>query len=341
MRILITGGSGFLGSSLARTLLQAPALHLEGRGEGVLSELWLTDRVAPPTDLAQDARVQAYTGDLLDLLEDGYLRLEGVDAVVHLAAAVSGDCEADLDLGLRSNLATSLALLQAARHQARQPVFVFASSVAVFGAGPGQSLPERIQDDTLPTPQSSYGTQKFIVEQWVADYARRGLVQGRNVRLMTVSVRPGRPNGAASSFLSGMFREPLAGQPCVVPVPPETAVALASTDNTVRGLRAALCTPAPVWGPAQAVNFPSLTTTVGEMAQALAQVAGPAVAGRLEWCVDPRIQGIVSHWPSRFDTRRAHALGLSPDATVQSLVRAYAARHPEAIACPLTFTETP
>lgn len=341
MRILITGGSGFLGTSLARVLLQTPALHLEGRGKGQVTELWLTDLLAPPQDLMQDSRVRAISGDLNELLGSGKLSLAGVDAVVHLAAAVSGECEADLDLGLRSNLHSSLALLQVARHQARQPVFVFASSVAVFGASAGRPLPASIADDYLPTPQNSYGTQKFMVEQLVADFSRRGLVHGRNVRLMTVSIRPGRPNGAASSFLSGMFREPLAGQASVVPVPPETAVALASTGNTVQGLMAALCTPAQTWGSPLAVNLPSLTTTVGEMAQTLERVAGSRVAGLLEWAIDPKIQNIVSSWPSRFDTRRASALGLLPDASVQSLIRSYAASNPPAISCPLHFTESP
>ena len=341
MRILITGGSGFLGTSLARALLQAPTLHLEGRGDKPLAELWLTDLVAPPQDLLQDARVRAIPGDLNELLSSGKLSLAGVDAVVHLAAAVSGECEADLDLGLRSNLHSSLALLQAARHQAKQPMFVFASSVAVFGASLGRPLPASIADDYLPTPQNSYGTQKFMVEQLVADFSRRSLVHGRNVRLMTVSIRPGRPNGAASSFLSGMFREPLAGQASVVPVPPETAVALASTGTTVQGLMAALCTPAQTWGSPLAVNLPSLSTTVGEMAKTLEQVAGPRVAGLLEWKVDPKIQAIVSSWPSRFDTHRARALGLLPDASVQSLIRSYAASNPQAISCPLQFTVSP
>ncbi len=341
MRILITGGSGFLGTSLARALLQAPTLHLEGRGDKALTELWLTDLVAPPQDLLQDARVRAIPGDLNELLSSGTLPLAGVDAVVHLAAAVSGECEADLDLGLRSNLHSSLALLQAARHQAKQPMFVFASSVAVFGASAGRPLPASIPDDYLPTPQNSYGTQKFMVEQLVTDFSRRSLVHGRNVRLMTVSIRPGRPNGAASSFLSGMFREPLAGQASVVPVPPETAVALASTGNTVQGLMAALCTPAQTWGSPLAVNLPSLSTTVGEMAKTLEQVAGPRVASLLEWKVDPKIQAIVSSWPSRFDTHRARALGLLPAASVQSLIRSYAASNPQAINYPLQFTVSP
>lgn len=336
MKILITGGSGFLGAALARELLRQPTLALEGRGTHPLTQLILTDRVAPPADLVADARVQGITGDLFELIQSKTLGLSGVDAIVHLAAAVSGECEADLDLGLHSNLNTSLALLQAARHAGQRPVFVFPSSVAVFGAPAGSSLPTTITDTTLPTPQNSYGTQKFMVEQLVADYSRRGLVHGRNVRLMTVSIRAGQPNGAASGFLSGMLREPLAGLPSVVPVPPETAVALASPESTIAGLMAAITTPAAIWGPPQAVNFPSISTTVGDMALALKDMAGPAVADKLSWTPDAKVQAIVASWPSRFETLRAQALGLPVDASVHSIIQAYASAHPHAVSCNLT-----
>lgn len=337
MRILITGGSGFLGSSLAQELLQASTVHLEGKGTGPVTELVLTDLVPPAADLQAEPRVRAVVGDLSHLLQTHALTIEGVDAVVHLAAAVSGECEADLDLGLQSNLQTSLTLLQAARHQAQHPVFVFASSVAVFGAPAGQHLPHSISDTFQPTPQSSYGIQKFMVEQLVADFTRKGLIHGRNVRLMTVSVRPGKPNGAASSFLSGMFREPLAGQPCTVPVPAETRVALASTDTTLQGLMCALTTPTPQWGAPTAVNLPALTTTVGDMAQALQEVAGNDVATLLNWQIDAKVQAIVSGWPSQFDSDRAKRLGLIADSSVKSLLQSYASRHPSAIRCTLTF----
>ena len=337
MRILITGGSGFLGSGLARELLQKPSLHLEGKGSGPVTELVLTDLVTPPADLQTDTRVRAVVGDLSHLLSTNALTLDGVDAVVHLAAAVSGECEANLDLGLQSNLQTSLNLLQATRHQAQQPVFVFASSVAVFGAPAGQQLPSCISDTFQPTPQSSYGIQKFMVEQLVADFTRKGHIHGRNVRLMTVSIRPGKPNGAASSFLSGMFREPLAGQACTVPVPADTRVALASTDTTMQGLMCALTTPTAQWGAPTAVNLPALTTTVGEMAQALKEVAGNDVAAQLDWKLDAKVQAIVSGWPSQFDNARAKNLGLVADTSVKSLIQSYAVRHPNAIHCTLTF----
>ena len=331
MRILITGGSGFLGARLARELLALPAMSLPGNAPQPLDKLWLTDLVPPPGDLTADARVQVLTGDLLNLLDSGTLALGGIDAVVHLAAAVSGDCERDLDLGLRSNIDATRALLQAARVAGGSPMFVCASSVAVFGGMPGLPMPAVIADHTLPAPQGSYGIQKFIGEQLVADFGRRGLVQARNVRLMTVAIRPGRPNGAASGFLSGMVREPLAGQRATVPVSADTAVALASPANTIAGLMAALTTDHEAWGPRTALNLPALSTTVGDIAAALGRVAGQQALDLLDWLPDERIAAIVGAWPSHFDAARARGLGLWPDASVDALVAQYVSDHRDAI----------
>ena len=213
MNIVITGGAGFLGARLARQLLDAGQLALAGSTPQTIRTVTLVDRVAPPATLAADKRVRTITGDLNRLLEDSHPQAQLVTEkdmlVFHLAAAVSGECEADFDLGMRSNVDATRALLQACRALKTSPTVVFASSLAVFGNSPEQPLPAVIDDRTLPTPQNSYGIQKFIGEQLVADYARKGFIRGRNVRLMTVSVRPGKPNGAASSFLSGMIREPV------------------------------------------------------------------------------------------------------------------------------------
>ncbi len=325
--MVITGGGGFLGVLLARALLRRASDTPQFR-------LTLVDRVSPPDALVADSRVTVVTGDLVSLLHEQPERVVPADAtaVVHLAAAVSGECEADFDLGMRSNLDATRALLQRCRGLAQAPVFVFSSSLAVFGNTPEQPLPTVVTDTTLPTPQNSYGIQKFMSEQLVADYTRKGFVQGRNVRLMTVSVRPGQPNGAASSFLSGMIREPLAGKRAVCPVPPDTPVALASPARTIEGLLRALDATTAEWGARTAVNLPALSTTPTEMAAALRRVAGDAVADRIDWVPNAAIAAIVTSWPAQMDAARARELGLAADPDFDSIIRSYVSDHPAAVA---------
>jgi nucleoside-diphosphate-sugar epimerase len=285
-----------------------------------------------------DARVTALTGDLNALLEEknrpSPVIADDVAIIFHLAAAVSGECEADFDLGMRSNFAATLALLETCRALKTKPMLVFASSLAVFGDTPGQPLPPAIEDNTLPTPQSSYGVQKFIGEQLVADFTRKGFIQGRNVRLMTVSVRPGKPNGAASSFLSGMIREPLAQVRAVCPVAPDTPVALSSPALTVQGLICAAQTSDADWGPRTALNLPALTTTPREMAVALERVAGPATAALIDWAPDPAIANIVKAWPARIHAVRAAGLGLLAEECFEDIIREYIRENPYAVALP-------
>jgi D-erythronate 2-dehydrogenase len=180
-----------------------------------------------------------------------------------------------------------------------------------------------ITDATLPVPQSSYGIQKFICEQLIADYTRKGFIRGRSVRLLTVAVRPGRPNAAASGFLSGIIREPLSGVRADSPVPPGTAVAVMSADRAVEGLLRAAETAPDTWGDPTAVNLPAVTVTVGEMVQTLERVAGPAVSALVGWQPDEAIAVLVRSWPARLSTARAAALGLSPDDSFEAIVRAY------------------
>ena len=339
MQIVITGGAGFLGVRLARTLLAKNVLSLAGDAPAAITRITLIDRVAPPPDLLTDSRIDTLTGDLNALLANTDSTAPVVDkettVIFHLAAAVSGECEADFDLGMRSNFAATLGLLDACRALKTQPMLVFASSLAVFGDSPEQPCPPVIEDSTLPTPQTSYGIQKFIGEQLVADYTRKGFVRGRNVRLMTVSVRPGKPNGAASSFFSGMIREPLSGVKGACPVSADTEVALSSPGLTIAGIIRAAETSDADWGPRTALNLPAITATTGEMAAALGRVAGPAATALIDWTPDANIRKIVKTWPARINAVRAKSLGLLPEASFEAIIRQYVDENPDAVKLPL------
>jgi D-erythronate 2-dehydrogenase len=318
VHVVVTGGAGFLGARLARDLLAAETLPVAGGAARPLSRLTLVDRAPAPPDLVADSRVCVIQADLTEPMENA---LAGAELIFHLAAAVSGECEADFDLGLRANLQATQVLLASCRALGTSPVVVFSSSVAVFG-GSAETV---ITDDTWPVPQTSYGTQKVMCEYLLADYTRKGYLNGRAVRLMTVSVRPGRPNAAASGFLSGIIREPLAGQRAICPVDPGTEVALASPAKAIGALLGAATSSDQAWGGRTALTMPALTVTVADMAAALTRVAGPQVSALIDWVPDPAISRMFAAWPARIRADRAARLGLTPDPDVDSLIRMHLA----------------
>jgi nucleoside-diphosphate-sugar epimerase len=317
MKVLITGGAGFLGQRLARQLLARGELSDSKGAVHRIDQLVLVD-VVPANDFG-DARVRVVTGDIAD----GALLRQAVDtdttSVFHLAAIVSGQAEADFDLGMRINLDASRLLLDICRELGHTPKVVFTSSVAVYGG----KLPEMVQDATALNPRSSYGTQKAIGELLLNDYSRRGFVDGRVLRLPTISVRPGKPNKAASSFASGIIREPLNGEPSVCPVAPESRLWLLSPGGAIDSLIAGHELPAEALGDSRTVNLPGLSVSVGEMVAALGKVAGPEAVARISFAPDPAIERIVNSWPGAWDVTRAKALGLSADVDFESIVRAY------------------
>jgi nucleoside-diphosphate-sugar epimerase len=326
--VVVTGGAGFLGSRLARELLAANSLDVAGTGAHPLSRVTLVDQSAVPRDLAAEERVAVISGELGELLDPagaGWDALAGADVIFHLAAAVSAECEADFDLGVRANLRATESLLAACRALGTNPVVVFASSLAVFGASSEHPLPAVVDDDTLPNPQSSYGAQKVIGEQLLADYTRKGFLRGRAVRLPTVSVRPGRPNAAASGFLSGIIREPLAGQRTACPVDAQTEVALISPARAIAGLLCAATSSSETWGGRSPVILPTLTVTVAGMVAALELAAGPEVSALIDWVPDPAVVRLVTSWPARIRAGRAQRLGLTPDPDIGSIIRMHLA----------------
>jgi len=326
--VVVTGGAGFLGARLARELLAAGSVDVVGGGERPLSRMRLLDLSPVPADLAADERVAFIRGDLGELLDPaggGRDTLAGADVIFHLAAAVSGECEADFDLGIRANLRATESLLASCRALGTNPVVVFSSSLAVFGASREHPLPAVVDDHTLPNPQSSYGVQKVIGEHLLADYTRKGFLRGRAVRLATVSVRPGRPNAAASGFLSGIIREPLAGRRAACPVGAATEVALISPARAIEGLLRAATATEEAWGGRSAVTLPALTVTVADMVAALERAGGPEVTALIDWVPDPDVARLVTSWPARIRADRAERLGLAPDPGFGSIMRRYLA----------------
>jgi D-erythronate 2-dehydrogenase len=320
MRIVITGGAGFLGSRLARKLLERATLT-DARGHASnVESLTLLD-LAPPREPISDSRVRVVTGDLADpaVVERAIAR--DTDSVFHLAAVVSGQAEADFDLGMRVNLDATRLLLERCRTLRSPPKFVFASSLAVFG-GP---LPDPVPDDAPLTPQASYGAQKAIGEFMVYDMTRKGFIDGRSLRLPTVTVRPGKPNRAASSFASGIIREPLAGIDAPCPVAPATRMWVTSPRTVIDNLIVGHEAPAQKFAYTRSVNVPGICVGVGDMVAALRRVAGDAVADRVAWNYDPVVDRIVSTWASNFAPKLGPALGMRADADFESVIRAYIA----------------
>jgi nucleoside-diphosphate-sugar epimerase len=243
----------------------------------------------------------------------------GTHSVFHLAAVVSGQAEADTDLGYRVNLDGTQAVLDACRALGTCPRVVFASSLAVYGG----ELPPAVGDGTPLTPQTSYGTQKAIGELLVNDYSRKGFVDGRAIRLPTVVVRPGLPNRAASTFASSIIREPLSGREAICPVFPDTVMALASPRRIVAGLLQAHELPADAFGASRSLQLPGFSVAVGDMAAAVRRAGGEEAYARIRWEPDPQIQQIISSWPKSLLAPRAEALGFAADNGIDEVVKAF------------------
>jgi nucleoside-diphosphate-sugar epimerase len=309
VRVVVTGGCGFLGRRVALRLLERRDVE----------ELVLFDNTPSPAPLPEDPRLRLVTGDIADGETVRRVISPGTRSVFHLAAVVSGEAEADTDLGYRVNLDGTRMVLDACRALGTSPRLVFASSLAVYGG----TLPPAVGDDTPLTPQTSYGAQKSIGELLVNDYSRKGFVDGRALRLPTVVVRPGRPNRAASTFASSMIREPLSGRQAVCPVLPETVMALASPRRVVEALLHAHDLPGNAFGTSRSLQLPGFSVAVGEMAAAVRRAGGEEAYARIRWEPDPLIQRIISGWPAALAAPRAKALGFSADAGIDEVVRAF------------------
>jgi nucleoside-diphosphate-sugar epimerase len=328
MRIVVTGAAGFIGQMVVKALDDAETVRLDGEDRRVASILAMDIAAEPLATLADGRpRVQPLHGGLgdADMLE----RIVGdaPDLIIHLAAVVSGQAEADWDLGMAVNLQGTLALIEACRRMARPPVFIFSSSVAVFSCADNDTITE----ETLPAPRSSYGTQKLMGELLVRDATRRGFIRGRSLRFPTISIRPGAPNRAASSFASGILREPLAGQPAELPVSRDLRLHLASPEKALEYTLLGCALPQASLGETTTLTLPGISVSVGEMIDTLASLAGRDVADRITPAPDPAIEAIVTSWPGEILCPRARALGFVPNTGIAALIEEHRRRMTTAV----------
>ena len=310
MKILVTGGAGFLGSRLIKALLAGPP------GLPAVTSIVAADQAACPVD---DPRVHSRVGSIADPRFVESIAEADAGIVYHLAAVLSGGSEDDFDGGMSVNVNGTRALLEALRARGTKPRFVFSSTIAVFGG----DLPPVVPEGQALTPQTSYGAEKAIAEILVGEYSRRGFVDGLSCRLATVTVRPGKPNSALSGFVSGIIREPVAGVDTTCPVPLDTPIWVTSpgavTDNLVHAARvdtAAL-------GTQRAINLPGLRVTAGGMLDSLERVCGPEARARVRVERDERVARAMCGWPAALDDRRAIGLGFVRDPDVDAIVRQY------------------
>ncbi|MCC7276301.1 MAG: NAD-dependent epimerase/dehydratase family protein [Alphaproteobacteria bacterium] len=316
MKVVITGGGGFLGRKLCLALLNHHAL-LDATGRPyVPSRIVCFDSVPFDPPLPGDPRVKGVVGDIGDAATVRALIDADVASVFHLAAVVSAGAEADFDLGMRVNLDGTRHVLDACRALPQPPKVVFTSSLAVYGG----DIPPTVTDATPITPQTSYGAQKLIGEYLLTDYSRKGYLDGRALRLPTIVVRPGKPNKAASTFASSIIREPLQGDPAVCPVTPETSMPILSPRKAVAAFLHVHDLPAATLGAHRGILLNGIAARVGDMARAVERHGGPAAHARIEWKPDPAIQRIVSGWPAAIDAERARRLGFQVDADIDEIV---------------------
>lgn len=317
MKILVIGAAGMVGRKLTSALLQAGQI-----GGQEISALVLADIVAPQ---APDASVpiETHAIDLSAPEAAAKLIVSRPDIIFHLAAIVSGEAEADFEKGYRINLDGTRHLLEAIRlagqHGSYAPRLVFTSSIAVFG----EPLPAEIPDEFPLTPLTSYGTQKAICELLLADYSRRGFVDGIGIRLPTVVVRPGKANKAASGFFSGIVREPLAGLEAVLPVDTSVRHWFASPRAAVSFLLHAAALDTSSLGQRRSLTMPGLAATVGDEIEALRRVAGDRAVKLIRHEPDPVIAGIVAGWPQAFSAKRAESLGFVAEKRFDDIIRAH------------------
>lgn len=311
MRILIIGGGGFLGQKIASSLAASGTL----RGQPI-AELALAD-LAQPSPIDAGFTVSTHLLDITDAAQTSSLIGEGWDVIFHLAAVLSGQSEAEFDLGMRVNLTGSQNVFAAARALGTCPIVVFSSTLAVYGG----EMPAPIEDWFMTNPQNSYGAAKAMAELLLTDMSRKGFIDGRGPRLPTISIRPGKPNAAASSFMSSIFREPLQGKEARCPVGPDYMHYYLSPRRCVENLIHAAEIEGEDLGMNRCFVLPGQTHRLGDMVESMRRIAGDAPCNLITWERDPEIEAIVLKWVSHLTPAKALSLGFKSDESFDDNLR--------------------
>ncbi len=314
MKIIITGGSGFLGSKLTQKLLNSDT-------KNVIDKIIIMDVIEPFYFSEKiDSRISFVKSDLTELKQIKDILKNNIDTIFHLASVVSADAEENLDKAMKVNVVGILNLLNACRDITTSPKFIFTSSFAAFG---GSSMPDNVNDNTKIVPQNTYGMTKAINELIVNDYTRKGYIDGRGARLPTIIIRPGRANKAASSFASGLFREPLSGKKHFLPVNRNTKIAVGGYNDAIQGLIQLSEIDRSLMGDDCTINFPNFGITVSEMINSLYQVTSGMPLGEIIDRPDESIQSICERWPSNVSYERAAKLGINKCSNIKNIITDY------------------
>ena len=319
MKVVVTGGTGFVGRRVVEKLLKLDSLTDTNGNRKKIAELVVFDVAAPPQPFADDKRLSVVTGDISDSNTMKNLIDKNTGCIFDFAGVVSGQAEADFDLGMKINVDGTRAVLNACRALGTRPKLIFSSSIAVYGG----DLPSIVTDDTLPLPQTSYGMEKICCEYLINDCTRRGFVDGRSIRLSTIAIRPGRPNQGIGQWTSSLFREPLSGMEVVCPVRPNTRVTMMSIRRLVDVILQVANIPAENLDLHHELLLPALSVTVAEMVEALCRVGGQEIKNLIHWQPDAFIQKIYDQWPQRIESERSKRLDIHADKNIDEIIQGF------------------
>jgi D-erythronate 2-dehydrogenase len=319
MKVIITGGAGFIGSRLAKELLhRGHLIGLNGQ-KTLIKELVIFDMAPPQISLPADKRMSFVTGDISSIEMMKQLIDKQTTSIFHFAGVVSGQAESDLDLGMRINIDGTRAVLDACRAHNIKPRIVFASSISVYG----DHLPAIVTDDTPTWPSLSYGAQKLCCEYIIDDYTRRGLIDGRSVRIPTVVIRPGKPNKGVGQWTSSFFREPLTGKEAICPVSKSTVLIMLSIRRLVESIIHIHDVPGEQIGPQRALLLPALSASVADMIESLQRVGGDKAVKCIRWEPDAFIQRVQDSWPHKISSERSKKLGIHANHTIDEIIQEF------------------